>query len=249
MTKTTDITIPDLGDFSDVEVIEVLVEPGAELAAEDGIITLETDKATMDVPAPGPGTLVSISVAVGDTVNSGDVIGTLSTAGDAPVPEPPAGEDKAFAETEVLEDGDTVIRQAAAAMPGKADVTVVVPDLGDFADVEVIDVLVATGDSVEVEQGLVTLETDKATMDVPSTAAGTVTDVRVAVGARVNPGDPLAVIAGGAAAAETPAAAASAAPAAAPEAPAAEPATAPAEPTAPPGARAAGQRVCAIADD
>ena len=190
MSKTTDITIPDLGDFSDVEVIEILVSPGDTVAAEDGIITLETDKATMDVPAPRGGRLVSISVSVGDTVNSGDVFATLEDADSgeaAPSAGPPPVTSSEFAATEVLGEADTVIRK-----PDGAEALVAIPDLGDFGDVEVIEVLVGVGDSVAIEQGLVTLETDKATMDVPSSAAGTVTELLIAVGDRVNAGDPVA---------------------------------------------------------
>ncbi|MEL7538979.1 MAG: dihydrolipoyllysine-residue acetyltransferase [Pseudomonadota bacterium] len=221
MSKQVNITIPDLGDFSDVEVIEILVAPGDALAAEDGIITLETDKATMDVPAPQAGRLVSISVAVGDTVNSGDVFAVLEEAGDDAADKPAETDDARFAETEVLDEGDTVIRKAVEA----AGVTsVAVPDLGDFSDVEVIEVLVEPGESIELEQGLITLETDKATMDVPSTAAGTLIELLVAVGDRVNVGDALATVK---------ASTADAVPAEAPRATPAEPAPAPPQPARP----------------
>ncbi|MEM1263322.1 MAG: dihydrolipoyllysine-residue acetyltransferase [Pseudomonadota bacterium] len=189
MSKQNNVSIPDLGDFSDVEVIEVLVSVGDSVNAEDGIITLETDKATMDVPAPADGTIASLSVAVGDTVNSGDVIAVLETSAgelpsapdDAPADVPTGGED-----------GDTVIRQVDSDALVQTPLTV--PDLGDFSDVEVIDVLISVGDTVSVDDGLVTLETDKATMDVPTTTAGTITEVNVSVGDRVNIGDTLAIL-------------------------------------------------------
>ncbi|MEM8983143.1 MAG: dihydrolipoyllysine-residue acetyltransferase [Pseudomonadota bacterium] len=190
MSKQNNVSIPDLGDFSDVEVIEVLVAVGDSVSAEDGIITLETDKATMDVPAPMDGTIASLSVAVGDTVNSGDIIAVLEQGSDAH--SAPAADEPAT-DTPSEDDGDTVIRQVDAV--ATADSAQTVPDLGDFSDVEVIDVLVNVGDVIAVDDGLVTLETDKATMDVPSTAAGTITDVKVSVGDRVNIGDTLAIIA------------------------------------------------------
>ncbi len=243
MSKTTNITIPDLGEFADVEVIEVLVSAGDQLDVEDGVITLETDKATMDVPTPIGGKLVSVSVAVGDTVNSGDVIAVIEAAASdtqgeaAEEAAEEAADDARFTETEVLDtgDGDTVIRKVAAGALGAQ--AVVIPELGDFSDVEVIDVLVAPGEQVEVEQSLVTLETDKATMDVPSSVAGEILEVLVSVGDRVNPGDKLATVMGGAESAPANGASAGVAKDAAPDPAAKPPAdapTVPAKPTEPP---------------
>jgi pyruvate dehydrogenase E2 component (dihydrolipoyllysine-residue acetyltransferase) len=185
-----DIVIPDLGDFDDVEVIEILVSVGDHVAREDGLITLETDKASMDVPASDGGTVQSLTVAVGDKVSSGSVIGTIAIEISDTVIVTPA------IEAEVMQ-GDTTV----VATPVGATTTIVgglktiaVPDLGDFADVEVIEVLVAVGDTVQVEDPLLTLETDKAAMDVPSIAAGTIDAVLVKVGDKVSKGTPVAVI-------------------------------------------------------
>jgi pyruvate dehydrogenase E2 component (dihydrolipoyllysine-residue acetyltransferase) len=185
-----DIVIPDLGDFDDVEVIEILVSVGDHVAREDGLITLETDKATMDVPASEGGIVQSLTVAVGDKVSSGSVIGTIAVEVSDTVIVTPA------IEAEVLQ-GDTTV----VATPVGATTTIVgglktiaVPDLGDFSDVEVIEVLVAVGDTVQLEDPLLTLETDKAAMDVPSIAAGTIDAVLVKVGDRVSKGTPVAVI-------------------------------------------------------
>ena len=190
MANTHDIIIPDLGDFEDVDVIEILVNVGDRVVREDGLITLETDKATLDVPAPDSGVIEALSVAVGDKVSMGDVIGKLAVeVGDTVVVTP------AIAAEEVR--GDTTV---VAALVGAARTiagglkTVAIPDLGDFTDVEVIEVLVATGDSVQLEDPLITLETDKAAMDVPATAAGTVDAVLVKTGDKVSEGTPIAVI-------------------------------------------------------
>ena len=188
MASSTEIVVPDLGDFSDVEVIEILVKAGDRIAREDGLITLETDKAVMDVPAPDSGVIEAITVAVGDTVSTGSVIGRMT-----------------------VEVGDTVVIAPAIAVPPTGDTTVmptpegqapkpigkqtlVVPDLGDFADVDVIEVLIAVGDKVKVDDPLVTLETDKAAMDVPAVVAGTIDEVLVKVGDKVSEGSSLAII-------------------------------------------------------
>jgi pyruvate dehydrogenase E2 component (dihydrolipoamide acetyltransferase) len=196
LAETIDIIIPDLGDFSDVEVIEVLVKAGDTVAAEDGLITLETDKATMDVPAPKDGTIASLSVSTGDKVSSGDVIGTMTVAGGdtviAPAAKKPAA---AHEETMVIETPPLGAPSPAAAKPAaQGKVTVEVPDIGDFKGVDVIEVHITAGDQVKVNDSLITLETDKATMDVPSEVDGTVESVLVKVGDTVSEGSPVAVI-------------------------------------------------------
>jgi len=244
-----DVTVPDLGDFSDVEVIDVLVAPGDVVAVDDSLITLETDKATMDVPSPAAGRISAVRVSQGSTVSTGDLIVVLDAepAGEAAGPEESAeagAEDEAQAVTgdaagqdqdrDQDQDQDQDRGQdpgeggtaAAAGERAAAPQAITVPDLGDFSDVDVIEILVAEGDEVEAEQGLITLETDKATMDVPSPVAGRVLELKVQAGGTVNPGDTVAMIEPR----EAPAATREQgrAPAAAPEAPAAatEPAAA-----------------------
>lgn len=184
------ITVPDIGDFTDVEIIEILVSVGDTVAQEDGLVTLETDKAAMDVPAPADGRIESLSVAVGDKVSEGDVIGEMSASGDAPA-EAAAVEESAAPEAAPA--AAAAETPAAAAGVG-GEQTVTVPDIGDFSDVDVIEVMVAVGDSVEVDDSLVTLETDKAAMDVPSTVAGTVTKLHVNAGDKVSEGAPVVTI-------------------------------------------------------
>jgi dihydrolipoamide dehydrogenase len=176
-----EIRIPDIGDFADVPVIEVHVSPGSVVAVEDPLVTLESDKATMDVPSPVAGTIGEVRVAVGDRVSQGDVVATLEGAEQ---PGTPARE--------------RVHESAHPEAPGPAGygspagvyerLEVAVPDIGDFRDVPVIEVHVAPGDTIAAEDPLVTLESDKATMDVPAPTGGTVTGVRVSVGDTVSEG-------------------------------------------------------------
>lgn len=202
--KTIDIVVPDLGEFSDVEVIELLVEPGADVEKEDGLITLETDKAAMDVPAPEAGKIASITVSLGDTVSSGDVIGTMELADeDTVIIPPPSRSSSAKSRSPSAEDSessddaehadDKTSQEQSPAEAGKK-VTLEVPDLGDFGEVEVIEVLVSAGDEVAVEDGLVTLETDKAAMDVPASHGGKIVEVLVSVGDKVSKGSEIAIV-------------------------------------------------------
>ena len=211
MANVIDIVIPDLGDFSDVEVIEILVKAGDSVAREDGLITLETDKAAMDVPAPNNGVIEGISVAVGDTVSAGDIIGRLAVeVGDTLVVTPAI-------EAEVMLGDTTVVAASASVSAGPQKLRI--PDLGDFQDVDVIEVHVAAGSKVDIDDPLVTLETDKAAMDVPSTAAGTIESVSVSVGDKVSEGSEIAVIDAIATALEEPKSEPAAAPSPTPAAP------------------------------
>jgi pyruvate dehydrogenase E2 component (dihydrolipoamide acetyltransferase) len=186
MADTIDIVVPDLGDFEDVEVIEILVGAGDKVSREDGLITLETDKATMDVPAPSHGSIDRISVNVGDTVSSGDVIGRMTIEiGDTVVVTPAI-------EAELLQGDTTVVVTPVPTGGGRQ--TLEVPDLGDFDDVEVIEIHVSAGSKIAIEDSILTLETDKATMDVPSTASGTIEAVLVEVGNKVSKGTAIAII-------------------------------------------------------
>ena len=191
MAKTVDIVVPDLGDFDNVEVIEVLVAAGDAVEREDGLITLETDKAAMDVPSPENGKVEDISVSVGDTVSSGDVIGHMSIEVSDTVVIAPALKHEPSGDTTVLA---TPARPAGESQRSGGVQTLVVPDLGDFDDVEVIEVFISKGDQIQVEDPLVTLETDKAAMDVPAIVAGRIESVLVNVGDKVSKDSSLAII-------------------------------------------------------
>lgn len=190
MANTKDIVIPELGDFEDVEVIEILVKVGDRVAREDPLITLETDKAAMDVPASDHGIISTLTVALGDKVSSGDVIGSFDVeVGDTVIVTPAI-------EAEVMQGDTTVVATSVGATTTVAGglKTIVVPDIGDFDDVEVIEVHIGSGDTVAIEDPLITLETDKAAMDVPSTVAGTVDAVLVKVGDKISAGAPIVVV-------------------------------------------------------
>ena len=216
-----EIKVPDIGGHENVDIIAVEVKAGDTIAVDDTLITLETDKATMDVPADAAGVVKEVKVKVGDKISEGGVILTVETGAAAADAAPtPAAEAPA-----------APVAAPAAAPAGGATVQVVVPDIGGHSDVDVIAVEVKVGDTVAVDDTLITLETDKATMDVPCTEAGVVKAVFLKVGDKVSEGSAIIEVetAGSAAAAPAPAAqAATPAPAAAP-APAA-PAAAPAAP-------------------
>jgi pyruvate dehydrogenase E2 component (dihydrolipoamide acetyltransferase) len=236
-----EVVVPDLGDFADVEVIEILVKPGDSVTAEQGLITLETDKATMDIPSPAAGKITALKVKPGDRVSAGTVIATLERDG---------GADAAAPAADNRPEDDRTVRQpklarsAAEPAPAAAEPRlVVVPDLGDFSGVEIIDILVKPGDDVAAEQGLMTLETEKASMDVPSPEAGRVLELKVAVGDKVSTGDALLLLRpSGTAAPERPAASAPA-PAPAPPAQPSTPRAPAAKPAAPRRGPAAGGAV------
>ncbi|SAL19076.1 dihydrolipoamide dehydrogenase [Caballeronia cordobensis] len=199
-----ELKVPDIGDFSDVDVIEVNIKPGDAIEKEQGVITLETDKATMEVPADVAGTIKEVKVKQGDKVSQGSVIAMIETEGAAAAAAPAAAPAPAAA------------APAPAPASGGGVQDVKVPDIGDFKDIPVIEIHVKPGDTVEKEQSLITLESDKATMDVPSPAAGTVKEVKVKVGDNVSEGTLVLTLEGGAVAAAPQKAAPASAPAAAP---------------------------------
>jgi pyruvate dehydrogenase E2 component (dihydrolipoamide acetyltransferase) len=224
--STIDVKVPDIGDFKDVPVIEVFVKPGDAVKPEDPLVTLESDKATMDVPAPAAGTVKELKVKLGDKVSEGSTILTLDTvdgeakaspATAAPAQAPPAPAAKAA--------------PAAAVAAPAALVPVKVPDIGDFKDVPIIEVFVKPGDTVKPEDPLVTLESDKATMDVPAPSAGVVSELKVKVGDKVSEGSLILTLEAAGARVSAPAPAKAEAPTA-PPATAAAASEAPAAPTA-----------------
>src|SRR5262247_3645401 len=158
----TEVKVPDIGDFKDVPVIELMVKAGDKVKPEDPLVTLESDKATMEVPAPAAGTVKEMKVKVGDKVSEGSVILLLESGAAAAA---------APAKTSVAAPPSPV-----SAPKGVAEVRV--PDIGDFKDVPVIEVLVKAGETVKPEQALITLESDKATMDVPAPLGGVVQDLK-----------------------------------------------------------------------
>lgn len=181
MSQIVEIKVPDIGNYTGVDVIDVAVKVGDKIAVDDTLITLETDKATMDVPADHAGVVKEVLVKVGDKVSEGSVIVKVEAADAATTTQTDEAPAKAAA----------TVPAATTAKP----VAVNVPDIGNFSNVDVIEVDIKVGDEVAVDQTLVTLETDKATMDVPSTVAGKVTAVHVKVGDKVSEGSALIEVA------------------------------------------------------
>lgn len=220
-----EIKVPDIGGHENVDIIAVEVKAGDTIAVDDTLITLETDKATMDVPADAAGVVKEVKVKVGDKISEGGVILTVETGAAAAEAAPAAAEAQPAP-------------AAAPAAAGGATVQVAVPDIGGHTDVDVIAVEIKVGDTVAEDDTLITLETDKATMDVPCTAAGVVKAVFFKVGDKVSEGSAIIEVetVGSAAAAPAQAAQAAAPAAAPPPTAAAAPAAAPA-PSAPAAAK------------
>lgn len=175
-----DVLVPDIGNYKDVPVIEVLVKAGDVIEPEQSLMTLETDKATMEVPSPLAGKVTSLNVKVGDKVSQGSLILKLEVqeAKAEAAPAPKAEAPKAEA------------AQAAAISIQEIHV----PDIGNYKGVPIIEIAIKAGDKVNKEQTLFTLETDKATMEVPSPLAGEITEVKIKVGDKVSQGDLVAFI-------------------------------------------------------
>jgi pyruvate dehydrogenase E2 component (dihydrolipoamide acetyltransferase) len=165
------IKVPDLGGAEGVSVIEILVKVGDKVAVDQALLTLEGDKATMEVPASHAGTITDLLVKIGDSISEGDAICKLSA--DAAAQDKPAQAEQASAPEPTLQD-------------------VVIPDIGGAEGVSVIECLIAPGDEVKLDQPLLTLEGDKATMEVPAPFAGTVKELNVNVGETVSEGDVIA---------------------------------------------------------
>ncbi len=210
MSNVFDIKVPDIGDFKDVPVIEIFVKVGQTVKAEDPLVSLESEKATMDVPAPLSGVVKEVRVKLGDKVSEGSVIMLLEGEGGA----------AAAAPAEVAKPSVSAPPSAVSAPAGLAEVRV--PDIGDFKDVPVIEIFVKEGQTVKAEDPLVSLESEKATMDVPAPLSGVVKEVRVKLGDKVSEGSVIMTLATGdaRAAAAAPSAAAAAAAAVAAAAPA-----------------------------
>jgi len=185
------ITVPDLGEASDVEVIELLVTVGQQVAENDSLLVLESDKAAMEIPAPMAGIVKSIAINLGDTVSTGVEILSLEVESNNASAEPIA--DVAAEEMQQAPQADEPSAEAApesgkAEQPASVESVVTVPDLGTDDEVDVIEIHVSAGDRLEADQPLLTLESDKAAMEVPSPQAGEVLEILVKVGDKVKTG-------------------------------------------------------------
>ena len=181
MSQIIEIKVPDIGDYKDVPVIEVLVKPGDQVEKEQSIVVLESDKATMDVPSSHSGVVKEVKVKIGDSLSQGSVVITLEE-GAAPVATPVQASSAA---------------PASASASASTPIEIKVPDIGDYKGVPVIEILVKPGDKIEKEQSIVVLESDKATMDVPSSHSGVVKDVKVKIGDNLSEGSVVLTLEGG----------------------------------------------------
>ena len=216
-----EVKVPDIGDFKEVEIIELMVKPGDTVKVDQSLITVESDKASMEIPSSHAGVVKELKVNVGDKIAEGSLVLLLEVADDASAPAPAAAAPTAAPAAEAAPAAAAPTAAVPAGAPALVEVTV--PDIGDFKEVEVIELMVKVGDTIKVDQSLLTVESDKASMEIPSSHAGIVKELKVKVGDKVAKGSLVLVVeTTGAAAAP-----AAAAPAAAP-APAAQAAAAPA---------------------
>ncbi|AAW73974.1 dihydrolipoamide acetyltranferase [Xanthomonas oryzae pv. oryzae KACC 10331] len=217
MAEIKEALVPDIGDYSDVPVIEVLVSVGDTVSKDQSLVTLESDKATMEVPSSVSGVVKEIKVKLGDSLSQGALVALIEVA-DAGVDAGAAAAAKPAAAAAAPAAPAKAAPASAPAPAAKAEAAAPaassnggltearVPDIGDYTDIPVIEVLVAVGDTVAKDQSLVTLESDKATMEVPSSAAGVVKELKVKVGDLLSQGSVVAIIAasdGGAGAAQS----------------------------------------------
>ena len=196
MGQTIQVELPDVGDFQDMEVIEVLIAVGDSVVQEDSLITLESDKASIEIPSPYAGVVQELKIAVGDKINQGDVFLLLQPADDEA-----STEDSTSTETVPTAEVETPVSEPTAKPPeepshsgNQIEQKVLLPDIGDFDEVEVVEIIVSVGDSVALDDSLITLETDKATMEIPSPYAGVIQSISVKVGGRIHRGDEIAIM-------------------------------------------------------
>ena len=211
---TIDIAVPDIGDFDEVTVIELLVKPGDTIKADQSLLTVESDKASMEIPSSATGVVKEVKVKLGDKVKQGSIVLSLESTdlGAVQVSKlPPAQEIRAQAAPNTVASSLPVPLPLPSTGEGRGEgssasgpIQIHVPDIGDFKDVTVIEVLVKVGDNIKVEQSLVTVESDKASMEIPSSGAGVLKDLTVKLGDKINIGDLLAVLEGPVAAQASP---------------------------------------------
>ncbi len=197
-----EVQVPDIGDFDEVTVIELMVKVGDTVKAEQSLITVESDKASMEIPSSTAGVVKELRVALGDKIKQGSIVLVVEAVGAAAAPAvATAAAVSAPAPASAPVAAAPVAVAAAAASAASGPVQVHVPDIGDFKDVAVIEVMVKPGDTIKVEQSLITVESDKASMEIPSSHAGVLKELKVKVGDTVNIGDLLAILEGTVAAA------------------------------------------------
>jgi pyruvate dehydrogenase E2 component (dihydrolipoamide acetyltransferase) len=194
-----EVKVPDIGDFDEVSVIELLVKPGDPVKPEQSLVTVESDKASMEIPSSAAGVVKELKVKLGDKVSEGSVLVVLEGADAVSSPPPPVGQAPAPTPAQAPASPPPQPSPSGGGSqsgPGSQTIEIRVPDIGDFKDVAVIELLVKPGDSVKVEQSLLTVESDKASMEIPSPAAGVLKELKVKLGDKVNAGDFIGLLEG-----------------------------------------------------
>ncbi|HEX8604504.1 MAG TPA: biotin/lipoyl-containing protein, partial [Pseudoduganella sp.] len=187
-----EVKVPDIGDFKEVEIIELMVKVGDTIKVDQSLVTVESDKASMEIPSSSAGVIKEIKVKVGDKVAEGSLLllveaeGAAAAAAPAPAAAAPAPAPAAAAAP----------APAPAAAPAAAGgpVEVKVPDIGDFKEVEVIELMVKVGDTIKTDLSLITVESDKASMEIPSSHDGVVKEIKVKVGDKVAEGSLVLIV-------------------------------------------------------
>jgi pyruvate dehydrogenase E2 component (dihydrolipoamide acetyltransferase) len=193
-----EIKVPDIGDLDEVAVIELLVKPGDTVTEEQSLITVESDKASMEIPSSANGIVKELKVQIGDKVKQGSLVLMLEVAGVAASAPAVATAPTVTSTSPVAPVVPSSVAPATSTgvVAGSDVMEIHVPDIGDFKDVSVIELLVKAGDAIAVDQSLITVESDKASMEIPSSHAGVLKELKVKIGQTVNIGDLLAILTG-----------------------------------------------------
>ncbi len=197
---TVEVKVPDIGDFKNIPVIELMVKVGDQVNKDDPLVTLESDKATMEVPATVSGTVTAVHVKLGDRVSEGSLILTVeeTSAGAAQKESQPV-----VKQEEVKQQDNTshtpsqvqpIKEQSTKAVTATEEITITVPDIGNFDNIPIIELMVKPGDQVSANDPLITLESDKATMEVPAPQDGVIKSVLVKLGDKVSQGHAIATL-------------------------------------------------------
>ena len=177
---SSELKVPDIGDFKDVEIIEILVKEGQKISKNDPLITLESDKSSVEVPSSVDGTIKKLNVKIGDKVSQGSIIGLIDGDGDS--------------NQTKIEEKSNEPNQINSTQTSESQNFITVPDIGDFKNVEIIEVLAKEGDQINKGDPIITLESDKSSVEVPSTQSGTINKINVKVGDKVAEGQKLAIV-------------------------------------------------------